>query len=189
MFFPSNTSVAVLALVAGLAGCATPQYQTRVRMLPPTDAVGLACVRGCETQKTACQTTCRTRYEACAKSVEADVEARYTDALKQYENDLAAYAAALRRYEMQMRFDWLHSYPYRHPHRFPYGWDPFPGPYFPPPAPAPVMPTRESVREALVAKACTADCGCLPAYDACFVACGGQRIVDRVCTENCPQAK
>lgn len=177
----------LLATLAALAGCATPQYQTRVRMVPPADAAGLACVRGCETKKSACQTACSTRYKACARAVEPEVEARYTEALKQYENDLRHYAAALRHYEMQMRFDWLHgAYPYRYPRPFPYWWEPFPGPRFPPPRAEPVMPTRESVRDTLVATRCQADCGCLPAYDACYVGCGGQRLVDTVCVANCP---
>lgn len=184
-----RSSVAALTVLAGLAGCAAPQYQTRVQMAPPTDARGLDCVRGCEAQKNACQRDCATRYQACALSIEPQVEARYTEALQQYENDLKQYAAALRHYEMQMRLDWFHSYPYRHPYRFPYWWDPFPGPRFPPPYAEPVMPTREAVRDNLIASSCQADCGCLPTYDTCFVGCGGQRLVDQVCVKNCPPAK
>lgn len=190
MPIPPRQRLVLTVFVATLAGCATPQYQNRIRMVPPAGAAGQQCVNQCESKKTACQTECRTQYEACARSVEPQVEARYTEALKQYENDLKAYAAALRRYELQMHFDWFHAgYPYRHPRRFPYGWDPFPGSRFPPPAPEPSMPTRESVRDKLVASSCKADCGCLPAYDGCFVACGGQRIVDKVCVENCRESK
>ncbi|MBT9568977.1 MAG: hypothetical protein IV085_11840 [Thiobacillus sp.] len=186
---PLRSPAFALALLVGLAGCATPQYQSRVRMVPPTDARGLDCVRGCDAQKDACQRDCATRYKACALSIEPQVEARYAEALKQYENDLKQYAAALRQYEMQMRFDWFHSYPYRHPYRSPYWWDPFPGPRFPPPYAEPVMPTREAVRDTLIQSSCQADCGCLPTYDACYVGCGGQRLVDQVCVKNCPPAK
>ena len=173
-----------LVLLAALAGCATPQYQTTFRLIPPTDAQGRACVADCEARKTACQTECQTRFEACVKDVEPQMEARYTEALKQYELDLRQYAAALRYYEMQLRFDWMHSYPY--PFRHPFWWDPWPGLYFPPPYREPVMPTRDSVRAQLVARHCQADCGCLPAYDACFVGCGGQRVSETVCVKNCP---
>lgn len=176
---------AVLALFAVIAGCATPQYQTSVRLIPPTDAQGQACVQDCEARKTACQTDCQARYQACAKDLEPQVEARYIEALKQYELDLRQYAATLRHYEMQLRFDWFNSYPYRHP----YWWDPWPGPYFPPPYREPVMPTRDSVRAQLVKSNCQEDCGCLPAYDACFVGCGGQRVSETVCIKNCPPAK
>ncbi len=175
-------SLAALALFATLSGCATPQYQTSVRLVPPTDAAGLQCVQGCETQKQACQDDCTVRYQACAKRIEPLVETRYTEALKLYERDLRQYARALQHYEMQLRFDWLYGYPFHHP----YWAQPFPSPYFPPPWPEPVMPTREGVRSQLEKSSCQADCGCLPAYDACFVGCGGQRINETVCVQNCP---
>ena len=181
---------AALALLVALAGCATPQYQTRVRMIPPTDAQGLACVDGCEAQKIACQNDCKTRYQVCLDNIEPQVEARYVEALKQYESELKQYAAALRHYEMQLQFEWLHSYPYYYyPYRHPYWLDPWPRPYFPFPYREPVMPTRESVREKLVKENCQSDCGCLPAYDACFVDCGGKRLTEQVCIKNCPPAK
>jgi hypothetical protein len=176
---------AALVLSALVAGCATPQYQTTVRLIPPADEAGRECVQNCEAGKTACQTDCQSRYQSCAKRLEPEIETRYAEALKQYALDLKRYANALRHYEMQLQFEWLHSYPYRHP----YWWDPWPGPYFPPPYPEPEMPTRESVRAQLEKSNCQADCGCLPAYDSCFVGCGGQRLSETVCVKNCPQAK
>ncbi len=177
--------VPAVALLAVLAGCATPQYQTSVRLIPPTDAAGRACVQGCESRKIACQSDCSARHQACVKELEPQVEARYAEALKQYERELKEYAAALRHHEMQLRFDWLHSYPYRHP----YWWDPWPRPLYPFPYREPVMPTRESVRAKLEKAQCQDDCGCLPAYDACFVGCGGQRLTETVCIKNCPPAR
>lgn len=177
-------SLAALAWLAVIAGCATPHYQTTVRLIPPADAPGRACVQACDAKKTACQSDCQTRYQACAKDIEPQVEARYAEALKQYELDLRQYAAALRHYEMQLRFEWLNSYPFHHP----YWWDPWPGPYFPP-YPEPTMPTRDGVRAQLEKSACQADCGCLPAYDSCFVGCGGQRVSETVCIKNCPPEK
>ena len=120
-----------LFIAAGLArhaaaGCATPQYQTHVRLIPPADAQGRACVQACETQKRACQADCQTRYQACVKDLDPQVEARYAEALKQYENELRRYATALRHYEMQLRFEWLNSYPFHHP----YGWYPWPAALF-----------------------------------------------------------
>ena len=182
-----RVSLPGVALLLGLlAGCATPQYQTNVSLIPPTDAAGRACVQGCETAKVACQNECQSRYQACAKAVEPQVEARYEAALKQYEIALKQYAAALRHYEMQLQFSWMHSYPYRYPY---YWWDPWPGPYFPPSYREPLMPTRDSVRAQLVKSNCQDDCGCLPAFDACFVGCGGQRVTETVCIKNCPPEK
>ncbi|AAZ96634.1 hypothetical protein Tbd_0681 [Thiobacillus denitrificans ATCC 25259] len=179
--------LAALLLLAGVSGCATPRYQTTFRLIPPPDAAGRACVERCDATQAACQTTCKTRYEACAKAVAPQVEARYGEALEQYALELKRYASALRRYEIRLHFDWMHSYPYRH--YPPYWWDPWPGPYFPPPFAEPVMPTRESVRAELEKKQCEDDCGCLPAYDSCFLGCGGQRVSETVCVENCPSAK
>jgi hypothetical protein len=175
-----------LAWLSLLGGCATPQYQTQVSLIPPVDAAGRACVQACEAGKLACQADCRDRYQACVKAIEPQVEAHYEAALKQFESDIAQYAAALRSYEMQLSFAWLNSYPY--------GWGmwagpwmgPWPGMYFPPPYPAPTMPTREGVRAQLENSSCQSDCGCLPAYDGCFVGCGGQRLVETVCIKNCP---
>lgn len=174
-----------LAALLLLGGCAAPQYQTNVHLISPTDAAGRACVQACETQKITCQSDCRDRYQACAKALEPQVEAHYIAALRQYELDLKHYAAALRHYEMQLYFGWMHSHPY---YGF-YWWDPWPGPYFPPPYPEPVMPTRDGVRAALEKANCQDDCGCLPAYDVCFVGCGGLIERETVCIKNCPPAK
>lgn len=180
--------LALAGAFALLAGCATPQYQTTVRLVPPTDAAGRACVQDCETKKAACQTDCQARYAACAKGLDAQVEARYAEALKQYEIDLKHYAAALRRYEMDLRFQWVNVWPWGYPYRYPYWYDPWPAPAYPPP-PAPKMPTREAVRAQLEKTHCQDDCGCLPAYDACYTGCGGQRISETVCVKNCPPQK
>ncbi|MEW6120453.1 MAG: hypothetical protein AB1593_10240 [Pseudomonadota bacterium] len=187
-FLIQNANLALVGALAMLAGCATPQFQTTVRYVPPADAAGRACIRGCEAEKAACQADCQARYAACAQGLDAEAETRYTEALKQYETDLKRYAAALRRYEMDLRFEWLHAWPARHPYRYPYWWDPWPWPSYPPP-PEPTLPTREAVRAELEKTRCQADCGCLPAYDACFTGCGGQRISETVCVKNCPPGK
>jgi hypothetical protein len=184
-----SAAFAAVILLGMLAGCATPQYQTIVHLVPPADAQGRACVQDCDATKTACQTECQSRYQACAKALEPQVEARYEAALKQYELELKQYAAVLRRYEMELQFDWMYSYPYHHPYSYPYGWwDPWPRPYFPPSYREPVMPTRDSVRAQLLKANCQDDCGCLPAYDTCFVGCGGEIVRETVCIKNCPPA-
>ncbi len=185
-------ALAAATLLGLLAGCATPQYQTVVSLIPPEDAQGRACVQDCDARKTACQTDCQNRYQACAEAIEPQVEANYEAALKQYEIDLKQYAAALRHYEMELHFGWMNSYPYYspyHPYYYPYWWDPWPGPYFPPSYREPAMPTRAGIRAKLVKTNCQDDCGCLPVYDACFVGCGGQILRETVCIKNCPPGK
>jgi len=184
MRLPALTrSFAALALLAVMAGCATPQYQTTVHLIPPVDVQGRACVQACESNKIACQADCQTRYQACERAVEPQVEARYIEALNQYELNLRHYAAELRHYELQLHFGWMRSYPY---YGF-FGWGPWP--YIPPPYPPPPIPTREGVRAQLVKANCQDDCGCLPAYDAYFLGCGGQRVIEPVCIKNCPPEK
>lgn len=174
-----------LLAFAGLAGCATPQYQTVYRYEAPADSQGLACLQGCEEKKEGCQADCKARYQACQKDIEPQVEERYLQALKRYENDLRQYALALRHYEIQQWMFWPYDYwPYHRGYRY-YAW---PGPYFAPPYPPPAMPTREGVRAGLEKAKCQADCGCLPAYDTCYVSCGGKRIPETVCIKNCEKA-
>lgn len=181
-----------LAWLAALAGCAAPQYQTNVSLIPPADSAGRACVQACETRKLTCQASCQTRFRACSENIEPQVEARYTEALSQFENDLGQYVAALRSYEAQLSFAWMNSYTY-----YPYGWGrwggpwlgQWPGMYYPPPYPVPTMPTRAEVRAQLEKESCQEDCGCQPAFDGCFVGCGGQRLTETVCIRNCPPAQ
>lgn len=190
MHLPLSRSLwlAFAGAVALATGCATPQYQTTVRFVPPTDAAGQACIARCEATKTACQADCQARYAACAKELDPEVETRYGEALKKYETDLKQYAVALRRYELDLRLDWYRAWPYRHPYWPYYGWGAWwPGPAYPPPV-QPAMPTREGVRAGLEKTRCRADCGCLPAYDACYVGCGGQRITETRCVKDCPPA-
>jgi hypothetical protein len=170
-------------VLAFIAGCATPVYQTAYRYEPPADIQGRTCVQGCEEKKAACQTDCQTRYQACQKDIAPLVEERYLQALKNYEVDLKRYATVLRHYEIQLYNSWPYDpWPY-----YPGYYYPYPRPYISPPYPVPTMPTRDGVTAALEKEKCQADCGCLPAYDSCFVGCGGKRIPETVCIKNCPR--
>lgn len=178
----------LLAALLGLAGCATPQMQSTVRFVPPSDPAGRACVAECDTARLACQAQCQASYARCIKTLDAEVEAKYTDALRQYEADLRRYASELQQYQFDMRLGWVQAWPVRHPYRrLYYGYEFWPYPPLPVPT-APVAPTREAVRAQLEKTRCQADCGCLPAYDGCFVGCGGERITETRCIRNCPSA-
>jgi hypothetical protein len=181
-FIPLWSSV----MLAGLSGCTTPQYQTAYRYEPPADAQGRACVQRCDVTKIACQTDCQARYKACQKDVAPLIEERYLQALKDYELDLKCYAAFLRHHEIQYYNSWPFSPWNDHP-----GYSsPWPPPCaYPPPYPVPAMPTREGVRIALQEEKYRDDCGCLPAFDSCFVDCGGKRIAEAICAKNCPKQK
>lgn len=186
---PFILPAAALACIVALSSCATPQYRTQVRLIPPTGAQGLACVQACERQKDGCQAACQTRYQACTAALGPKLETAYRAALKDHEHALNRYAAALRHYAMRQHLDWLNpAYPPYGPY-YPHLGYPRLSPSLPPPYPAPVMPTREGVRARLEATNCAADCGCLPAYDGCFIGCGGQRQTETLCVRNCPAAR
>lgn len=176
------------AVLSGLAGCASPQMQSSVRFVPPGDTAGRACVADCEAARSSCQTRCQTAYTQCAQTLDAEVEAKYAVALKEYEAALKRYAVELQQYQFDLRLGWVHGWPFRHPGRhLYYGFDFWPYPPLPPPR-EPVAPTREAIRAQLEKTRCQADCGCLPAYDGCFVGCGGERITETRCVKNCPPA-
>lgn len=176
----------VLSGLVMVAGCASLQLQTRVRLLPPTDAAGLACVNQCDGQLKQCQSACKQRQQACTQTLDPQIEARHAEALKQYAADLQRYAMALRHAELQMRLEWLHRHPFRHPHADLW-WEPWPRYGFP--YAEPIPPSREAIRAELEQSACPSDCGCLPAFDTCFTGCGGKRITETVCVANCPATK
>ncbi len=92
---PRFISYPALIALAGLAGCAIPQYQTAYRYEPPANAQGSACVQACEQKKQGCQGDCQTRYLACQKDIEPLVEDGYKQALKLYEQDLRDYSLEL----------------------------------------------------------------------------------------------
>lgn len=182
-----QVSLSAIALLLGLlGGCAAPQYQTNVSLIPPEDVAGRSCVQGCDTARGACEASCQRRYQACATALEPQVEAHYEAALKQYESDLRQYAAALRHYEMQLQFEWMRGDFYPYPYAW---WHPWPWPVFSPVYREPVMPSRDSVRARLLKSECRQDCGCQPAYEACFAGCGGQIMRETVCIRNCPPAE
>lgn len=175
LFFLRRIILALL-LAAGLAGCATPRYQTVHRLEPPADPAGLACIGKCSDQLAACQARCAEAYQACVQSMEPLFQERYAEALRQYELALDRYAAELRAYELQHWLAWRHG-----------GWwyDPWPGPYWYP-YPPPRKPLREVVMNKLRKERCVEDCGCLAAHEACFLACGGRKITEERCVANCP---
>lgn len=165
-----------LLLALGLAGCATPRYQTVHRLEPPTDAAGLACIGKCSDQLAACQVQCTKTYQSCVQSLEPLVQERHAEALQGYEQALDRYAAELRAYELQHWLSWRH-----------WGWwyDPWPGPYWYP-YPPPRKPSREAVMNQLRRERCVEDCGCLAQHEACYLACGGRKIAEERCVANCP---
>ncbi len=172
-----------LSLLAFLAACVGPRYQTAYRYEPPIDAIGRACLQQCEPKLAACQTQCQEKYQACVKSVEPQIDAHFEQSLQQYQRDFQFYQYAFDQY--QRRFSWHY-----------YNADPRYGawPYYYglessfPPLP-PLKPSRERIAAQLVQQHCDRDCGCQSIYDACFLGCGGKKIPEVKCIANCRPEK
>jgi len=170
------------ALFMLVAGCtAGPRYQTVKRHVPPEGATAQACLTQCAAATEHCKRDCEARYQACAKSVLPDAQARYGDLLRQYDAALAQYRWELDRYRMDLMMGWGWGDPY---------WGPWGGtgwyPAFPPPLP-PAAPSLDREIARFTAERCDRDCGCQSAYDSCFLACGGRIEHESRCIANCPE--
>lgn len=180
---------ALMLLAASLLGCATPRYQTVYRYEPPAEPAGRTCLERCERELMGCQDRCQAVYQACLKGIEPEARNRHEDALKRYEGELAQYRRDLDRYQLSLSLGWGHG-PWWYGHGG-YGWhDPWwpyggYGPHYYPPLP-PVPPSYAEEFARLRAEKCDRDCGCQPAYDACFLGCGGRKVPEERCIANCP---
>lgn len=175
----------LLALAAALVGCAapSPRYQSAYRYEPPTDSAGRACLEKCGQKLEGCRQRCTADYKACLVRIEPLVEGRYNEALKRYEAELDRYRLELDRYQLYLSLSWHDSFWYG-----PGFFHPWPGPYYFPPV-APRRPSRDEAFSRLRQEQCQEDCSCQPLYDACFLTCGGKRIVEERCVANCPEGR
>ncbi|HER35694.1 MAG: hypothetical protein JXJ30_08995 [Halothiobacillaceae bacterium] len=181
------TFLAILLAALLLAGCASPRYATEVRYLPPTGAGGQACLQGCQTEMRACQADCQSRRQSCIATIEPRVDDAFDQALRQYEAERRVYMRERRFYQIDQSLSFGF---HRHPFYYGYGYgyrDPFwyTDRYFDDPPVPPEAPSRTAIRERLVDQECNIDCGCQPAFDQCYIGCGGQVERRVVCVANC----
>ena len=178
----------LVALGAGLWGCAGPRYQTFYRYEPPTDAAAHACLAPCEQTQKACMDRCSENFAACVRVIEPEAQGRYDDTLKRYEGEWSQYQRDLDRYHISVSLGWVHGGWYGAGWYDP--WWPYGGyqPYYYPPEP-PRRPSYAEELGKLSAELCDRDCGCQPNYDACFLGCGGRKIPEQRCIANCPAGK
>lgn len=169
-----------LLLLAFLAGCMSPRYQTLYRYEPPTDTAGKVCLVQCEQKLGGCKHQCQEKHQACIKSIEPMIEARYQESLERYKRELHHYQHAVEIYQRQLSFGWRHYDPYFGGWPYFYGYEPG----FPPIPPT--KPDREHIARQVAQQQCDRDCGCQSLYDACFLSCGGMKIPEVKCVAHCP---
>lgn len=163
----------------GVAGCASPRYESLTRREAPVGPAAEACLTSCERGLDACKQSCAEKYQACLKQAEPDAEADYRQLLDRYAQALEQYQRELSVYDFQV---WT-SYTW---HRGGFWYDPFPYHSFPPPLP-PRLPSRAEATGRYLEARCGRDCGCQPPYDACFRACGGKIETETRCIAHCPE--
>ena len=179
----------LLLLLALLAGCAGPRYQTVYRYEAPTDADGRTCLAACEPKLANCQNSCQAQHQACVKSIEPMVEALFQKKLQQFQRDIQNYQLDFGLYQHRRALGFNHYYPFYGRGRG-YGlgrqfYDY--GPHFPPTPP--FKPERAQIAKQVEQAQCARDCGCQPIYDACFLSCSGKKIPEVKCIANCSQEK
>ncbi len=170
----------LLAALLAVAGCMSPRYQTIYRYEPPTDAAGRACLEQCEQKIAICKNQCQEKHQACVKSIEPMVEARYQESLQRYQRELHYYQHAVEIYQRQLTLGWYYYDPYYGGWPYFYGYEP----RFPPTPP--YQPDRERIARQVIQQQCDRDCGCQSIYDACFLSCGGKKIPEVKCVAHCP---
>lgn len=170
-----------MAVILGVAGCATPRYETVTRRVAPAGPEAEACLETCERGLSACKQSCAEKYQACLKQAEPDAEADYRRMLDHYAEDLDQYRRELSLYDFQIwtRYSWQ---------RGTFWYDPFPYPASPPPLP-PRLPSREQAASRFLDARCGGDCGCQMPYDTCFRSCGGRIETELRCIRDCPAGR
>ncbi len=177
---PFRRAIVLALLITGLSGCVVfvPRYQITHRYEPPTDPASGICLGKCTQKLEACQQSCATTYQSCLKRIEPLVEERYNKAVQRYENELSTYRQRINsRYQGWGRAGWGWGGPY-------YGLG-YSYPFFYQSAP-PIRPDRNREFDRLRYERCEVECGCQSIQDACFLSCGGRRIVEERCIANCP---
>ena len=170
----------VVLILASLAACISPRYQTAYRYEAPTDAAGRACLTQCEPKSSHCKTQCAEKHQACVKDLDPQIEARFAQKTQQYQRDFHYYLYALELYQRRLS---LGFYSYDPRYAYYYGYEPS----FPPIPP--FKPSREQIAAQLVQQQCDRDCGCQTIYDACFLGCGGKKIPEVKCVAHCAPEK
>lgn len=184
------------------AGCG-PRYVIKNEYIPPASSRSQPCLNNCSLIRQGCQDQCQRNYQYClddaygkAKAVEMDEQRAYEMAYSRYQMDVMRFEMDLRHWQRDYydysrdlshfqrqceqnkdpnackRRDELRRYMNRLNHDRPR---------------EPWVPTRPTFEQILVNQQsfCTTNCGCDQHYDTCFVGCGGQVIVHKICVENC----
>lgn len=195
----------ILILLAGLAGCVSPQYQTNYRFTPPPAGAGKVCLTRCEAGLQQCKNQCAIKSSQCLTKARSQAQQELPILFGAWERDIAVWEHEMERYETDMRFwememrqrrlmrdlqrDLYRCRPGdRNCTRFPrhsgFGYyDRWDQPRSP--GPAPKRPTLESETTRIQAATCPSDCGCEETYRQCFGSYGGKVEPYQVCVKNC----
>ncbi len=176
----------LLAAVAALAGCATPQYATQTSYTPPQTAKGLICVAQCQDSLKQCQNSCSAARQSCIAHIGPAARAAFDSALKTYEVQRRQYETDRQYYELNRSLRMGFFNPVFVPG---YGWVMRPGyydDYYDDAPTPPVAPSLAKERQRMIHEQCdSAPCPCQENFEQCYVGCGGGVKKSVVCIANC----
>jgi hypothetical protein len=185
-----------------ISGCA-PEYTVKNIYIPPVGYKAKQCLNSCRYEKADCDTKCQNSYNKCLN--EAFLRAKDIKAIedKQYSKRYGRYIRRLNDYNARM-FDWQNEYDQNYR-----DWS-----YFRDKCKAnhdsyacdrandlryiirkslrtkpkePRAPVKKSFSQIVKneQKLCKSDCGCQKEYDICFLNCGGEIQLKKICIANC----
>ena len=163
---------------------------------PQTNETDKICVSVCQTKRTACQSSCKAKFETCKIEADKVAQKNYEDEVKFYTAKLENYVNNMSSINMSYIYDPFFYDPFYYNHHslllsgYPYQYGIYPRTIFHQSTPIRPKPRKPSLeREQLKAqmKLCHIDCGCKNEYDGCFRGCGGIIFHKKICIENCPE--
>jgi len=184
------------------AGCA-PEYMVKNIYIPPVGNKAKVCIDGCQRKRDICQSKCDAQYNQClnsafnrAKDIKAVEDVNYNKRYKRY-------LEKLRNYHQNM-FDWQNYYDqdYKDWRYFKNGCKANHNTYackreidlryairnlLTNKPQEPKMPYKKSFDEIVKneQRFCQKDCSCQKDYDICFLNCGGEIQMKKICVSNC----
>jgi len=191
-----------LSFILFITGCA-PEYMVKNIYIPPIGKKAKVCIDKCEQKRDICQSRCNTQYNEClnrafnrAKDIKAILD-------RHYQVRYNKYLEKLNNYNLKM-FDWQNEYDQNYK-----DWQYFRDKckttrdsyacsreydlryiirrYLKTKPKEPKAPHKKSFEQILSneQKLCINNCSCQKDFDICFLNCGGEIQMKKICIRNC----
>lgn len=182
----------------------SPKYIVKTHYTLPNDANGKTCVKTCSKEQKICQAHCNQKQANCLIQAENNAKDTFPSLIQEYDDRLSEYYFSMDRYtlereswereERRVHQDYEHyrkscqgksksSYECRRAYELDGQLHSIES-HQPTP---PLRPVKPSLANEIKRSQqnCSNECGCIKAYDNCFVSCGGKLNYEKICVENC----